>query len=153
MLCAFGLGVIAFSSGYRYNSVLFQTLNFDTIYELTILCGAIIGGGLAFFLYNRYPAKIFMGDVGSLMYGAFLGSVAVFLRYEMFYFIAGLLFVIEAMSSTLQVASWRLFGKRIFKMAPIHHHFEKMGWSERKIVWSFWGFSFVCLLIAFVSIL
>ena len=153
MLCAFGLGCLALSSGFGDKAFLFKTLNFDSVYELAILCSAVIGSGLGFLIYNRHPAKIFMGDVGSLMYGAFLGSTAVMLRYEVFFAIAGLLFVVESSSVILQVTSYKIFKKRIFKMAPIHHHFEKIGWSERKVVLSFWAFSFICLIIAVISII
>ncbi len=153
MICTIIFGIMAFISGYGDNINIISSINKDNLSELTILCSALVGSGIGLFLYNKNPAKIFMGDVGSLMYGSFLGCMAVFLRYEIFYGIAGLLFVIEACSVILQVASYKLFKKRIFKMAPIHHHFEKLGWSERKVVLSFWGFSVFCLLIALFGII
>lgn len=152
MLCALVLGIISIANGYGVQENYIFVMNYDNPSELAILCSAIIGTGLAFFIYNRHPAKIFMGDVGSLMYGAFLGYVAVILKYEIFYGIAGLIFIIEAVSVIMQVASYKIFKKRIFKMAPIHHHFEKCGWSERKVVLSFWAFSVICLLVAIFGI-
>lgn len=153
MICAFIFGIMAFVSGCGENIKIITLMNKDNLTELAVLCSSLIGSGIGFFIYNKNPAKIFMGDVGSLMYGSFLGCMAVFLRYEIFYGIAGLLFVIEASSTILQVASYKFLKRRIFKMAPIHHHFEKLGWSERKVVLSFWGFSIICLLIALLGII
>lgn len=150
MICAFVMGLISI---FASQDMIFVRANQDNLSQLSIICSAVIGSGFGFFLYNRHPAKIFMGDVGSLMYGSLLGCLAVMLGHEIFYAIAGLLFVIEASSSILQVASYKLFKKRIFKMAPIHHHFEKMGWSERKVVYVFWSFSVICMLIAILGII
>jgi phospho-N-acetylmuramoyl-pentapeptide-transferase len=106
--------------------------------ELTIFCGAMVGASLAFLWYNAHPADVFMGDVGSLALGGAIGTVAVMIKQEILLFFVGGVFVIEALSVIVQVASFRLRGRRIFKMAPIHHHFELSGWSESKIIVRFW---------------
>jgi phospho-N-acetylmuramoyl-pentapeptide-transferase len=106
--------------------------------ELTIFCGAIVGASLGFLWYNAHPAELFMGDVGSLALGGAIGVVAVIIKQEILLFFVGGVFVLEALSVILQVASYKLTGKRIFKMAPVHHHFELMGWSESKIIVRFW---------------
>lgn len=106
--------------------------------ELLIFCGAIVGAGLGFLWFNTYPAMVFMGDVGALALGAALGTVAVICRHEIVFFIMGGVFVMETVSVILQVASFKLTGKRIFKMAPIHHHFELKGWPEPRVIVRFW---------------
>ena len=106
--------------------------------ELTIFCGAMVGAALGFLWYNAHPADIFMGDVGSLSLGGAIGTVAVIIKQEILLFFIGGIFVIEALSVILQVASFKMTGKRIFRMAPIHHHFELVGWSESKIIVRFW---------------
>ncbi len=106
--------------------------------ELTVFCGALVGASLGFLWYNAHPADVFMGDVGSLSLGGTLGVVAVIIKQEVLLFFVGGIFVIEALSVILQVASFRFTGKRIFRMAPIHHHFELMGWSESKVIVRFW---------------
>ena len=106
--------------------------------ELAVFCGAIAGGGLGFLWFNTYPAQVFMGDVGALALGAALGTVAVITRHEIVFFIMGGIFVLETVSVILQVASFKLTGKRIFRMAPIHHHFELKGWPEPRVIVRFW---------------
>jgi phospho-N-acetylmuramoyl-pentapeptide-transferase len=106
--------------------------------ELAVFCGALIGAGLGFLWFNTYPAQVFMGDVGALALGAALGVVAVIVRHEIVLFIMGGLFVLETVSVILQVASYKLTGKRIFRMAPIHHHFELKGWPEPRVIVRFW---------------
>ena len=106
--------------------------------ELAIFCGALVGAGLGFLWYNAYPAEIFMGDVGALSLGGALGTVAVLVKQEILLAIVGGVFVAEALSVMLQVASFRLTGRRIFKMAPLHHHFELKGWPEPKVIVRFW---------------
>lgn len=123
-------------------------INFILI-SLMIVCSSF----LSFFIYNKHPAKIFMGDVGSLSIGAFLFYIAYLLKIEMFYAIMGMLFIIELASSTIQVSAHIFFNKSIFKMAPLHHHFEKCGISETHVVKSFWLFSFITSLIGFTLIL
>lgn len=106
--------------------------------ELVVFCGAMAGAGLGFLWFNTYPAQIFMGDVGALALGAALGTVAVIIRHEIVFFIMGGIFVLETVSVILQVASFKLTGKRIFRMAPIHHHFELKGWPEPRVIVRFW---------------
>ncbi|MDR2099072.1 MAG: phospho-N-acetylmuramoyl-pentapeptide-transferase [Rickettsiales bacterium] len=120
--------------------------------ELTVLIGAIIGAILGFLWFNAYPAKIFMGDVGSLAIGSMLGVASVITKNELLLLITGAIFAAEAISVMLQVASMKLRGKRIFKMAPIHHHFELLGWSEQTVVIRFWIISIILALIALSSI-
>lgn len=115
--------------------------------ELAILCGALIGAGMGFLWYNAPPAAVFMGDTGSLSMGAGLGAIAVAIKHELVLLIIGGLFVLETVSVIVQVASYKLTGKRIFAMAPLHHHFEKKGWSEPTIVIRFWIISVVLALI------
>ncbi len=116
--------------------------------ELTILCGALVGSGLGFLWFNTYPAQVFMGDVGSLALGATLGTVAVVTKQEFLLVIVGGIFVIEALSVIIQVVSYKIRRKRVFKMAPIHHHFELKGWAEPKIIVRFWIIGIILGLIA-----
>jgi phospho-N-acetylmuramoyl-pentapeptide-transferase len=116
--------------------------------HLTIFCGALIGGGLGFLWFNASPAQLFMGDVGSLALGGALGTMAVLIRQEFLLPIVGGIFVIEALSVMIQVASFKMTGKRVFLMAPIHHHYEKLGWPEQKIVVRFWIVSAILGLVA-----
>ena len=116
--------------------------------HLTIFCGALIGGGLGFLWFNASPAQLFMGDVGSLALGGALGTMAVLIRQEFLLPIVGGIFVVEALSVMIQVASFKMTGKRVFLMAPIHHHFEKLGWPEQKIVVRFWIVSAILGLVA-----
>ncbi len=116
--------------------------------ELTILCGAMVGSGLGFLWFNTYPAQIFMGDVGSLSLGAALGTVAVIAKQEFLLVIVGGIFVMEALSVIIQVISYQLRRKRVFRMAPIHHHFELKGWAEPKIIVRFWIIGIILGLIA-----
>ena len=106
--------------------------------EVTVFCGALVGASAGFLWWNAYPAEVFMGDVGSLALGGAIGTVAVLAKQELLLVVVGGLFVIEALSVILQVASFKLRGKRIFRMAPIHHHFELGGWAEPKIIVRFW---------------
>jgi phospho-N-acetylmuramoyl-pentapeptide-transferase len=117
--------------------------------ELTVFCGALMGASLAFLWYNAHPADLFMGDVGSLAIGGVIGLIAVSIKQEILLFSVGGIFVVEAVSVILQVASFRLTGKRIFRMAPLHHHFELAGWSESKIIVRFW---IVALIFALFSL-
>jgi phospho-N-acetylmuramoyl-pentapeptide-transferase len=114
--------------------------------ELTVLCTAIIGAGLAFLWFNAPPAAVFMGDTGSLALGGALGAIAVACRHEIVLGIVGGLFVLEAMSVIIQVIVYKRTGKRVFRMAPIHHHFEQLGWSEPTVVIRFWIVAFVLAL-------
>jgi phospho-N-acetylmuramoyl-pentapeptide-transferase len=116
--------------------------------ELTILCGAMVGSGLGFLWFNTYPAQVFMGDVGSLSLGAALGTIALITKQEFLLVIVGGIFVIEALSVIIQVISYQLRKKRVFRMAPIHHHFELKGWAEPKIIVRFWVIAIILGLIA-----
>ena len=116
--------------------------------ELTILCGALVGSGLGFLWFNTFPAQVFMGDVGSLALGAALGTISVITKQEFLLVIVGGIFVIEALSVIIQVASYRLRKRRVFRMAPIHHHFELKGWAEPKIIVRFWIIAIILGLIA-----
>jgi phospho-N-acetylmuramoyl-pentapeptide-transferase len=115
--------------------------------ELVIICAAIAGSGLAFLWFNAYPAEVFMGDVGALALGASLGTVAVIVRQEVVLFIMGGVFVVETLSVMLQVASFKLTGKRIFRMAPLHHHYELKGWKENQVVVRFWIITMMLVLV------
>ncbi len=106
--------------------------------ELAVFCAAIAGAGLAFLWFNAYPAEVFMGDVGALALGAALGMVAIVVRQEIVLFIMGGVFVVETLSVVIQVASFKLTGKRVFRMAPLHHHYELKGWKENQVVVRFW---------------
>jgi len=112
-----------------------------------VVCGALIGAGLGFLWFNAPPAQIFMGDTGSLALGGLIGTIAVAVKPEIVLMIIGGLFVLETLSVIVQVASFKLTGKRVFRMAPIHHHFEQLGWSESQVVVRFWIVAFVLALI------
>ena len=132
------LGVFAYVAGH---SVFSKYLGFPFIPgagEITVICGAMAGAGLAFLWFNAYPAEVFMGDVGALALGGTLGIIAVIVRQEIVLFIMGGVFVVETLSVILQVASFKLTGKRIFRMAPLHHHYELKGWKENQVVVRFW---------------
>jgi phospho-N-acetylmuramoyl-pentapeptide-transferase len=120
--------------------------------QLAIFCGALVGGGLGFLWFNTYPAQLFMGDVGALALGGALGAIAVVIRQEILLGVVGGVFVVETLSVMIQVASFKLTGRRVFRMAPIHHHFEKLGWAEQKIVVRFWIVSVVLALVALSSL-
>ena len=120
--------------------------------EVAIFCGAIAGAGLGFLWFNTYPAQVFMGDIGALSLGAALGVVAVVVRQELALFIMGGVFVVETVSVILQVTSYKLTGKRIFKMAPLHHHYELKGWPEPRVIVRFWIVTVILVLIGLASL-
>lgn len=120
--------------------------------ELAVFCGALAGAGLAFLWFNAYPAEVFMGDVGALALGAALGVVAVIVRQELVLFIMGGVFVVEAVSVMIQVISYKLTGKRVFRMAPLHHHFELKGWKETQVVVRFWIITMLLILIGLATL-
>jgi phospho-N-acetylmuramoyl-pentapeptide-transferase len=120
--------------------------------ELAVICGALIGAGLGFLWFNAPPAQVFMGDTGSLALGGMLGTIAVATKHEIVLAIVGGLFVLEAASVIIQVTSFKLTGKRVFKMAPIHHHFEQLGWTEPQIVIRFWIISVVLAMIGLATL-
>lgn len=132
------LGIIAYLTGHVEFADYLHIPYIDGSGELAVFCGALAGAGLGFLWFNTYPAQIFMGDVGALALGAALGTVAVITRHEIVLFIMGGIFVMETVSVILQVASFKLTGRRIFRMAPIHHHFELKGWPEPRVIVRFW---------------
>ena len=131
-------GALVYLSGHAQFARYLQVLYLPGTGELTVFCGALLGASLGFLWYNAYPAEVFMGDVGSLALGGSLGTLAVVTKHEIVLAVVGGIFVIETVSVVLQVASFKLTGNRIFKMAPIHHHFELKGWSEPKVIVRFW---------------
>ena len=131
-------GALVYISGNKNLAQYLQVLYLAGTGELTVFCGAMLGACLGFLWYNSYPADVFMGDVGSLSLGGSLGTLAVITKHEIVLAVVGGIFVIETLSVILQVASFKLTGKRIFKMAPIHHHFELKGWPEPKVIVRFW---------------
>jgi phospho-N-acetylmuramoyl-pentapeptide-transferase len=128
---------LAYVTGHRILAEYLLLVRFAPAGELTIFCGALVGASLGFLWYNSYPAEIFMGDVGSLALGGALGTVAILIKQELLLVIVGGVFVAEALSVIIQVASFRLTGQRVFRMAPLHHHFELVGWSEPKVITRF----------------
>src|SRR5262245_60017658 len=147
IIASLSFGFIAYLAG---NTVFADYLNIHYVAgtgELAVLCGSVIGAGLGFLWFNAPPASIFMGDTGSLALGGMLGTIAVATKHEIVLAVIGGLFVLEAVSVIVQVASFKLTGKRVFKMAPIHHHFEQKGWTEPQIVIRFWIISVVLALI------
>lgn len=152
MITAASLALIAYLVGTPNYAKEFALPEIDRARELALICATMVGAGLGFLWYNAPPAKVFMGDTGSLSIGAGLGVVAVMTRHEIVLGIIGGLFVIEALSVIIQVASFKLTGRRVFRMAPIHHHFEKMGWPESTVVVRFWIISVVLALIGLASL-
>jgi len=152
VMVAGGLGLIGYASG---NAIYSEYLNIPFLPgtgEMLVFCGALVGAGIGFLWYNTYPAQVFMGDVGSLALGAALGIVAVIIRHEYVLFIMGGVFVVETLSVIVQVLSYRLTGKRVFKMAPIHHHFELKGWPEPRVIVRFWIITFMLVLVGLVTL-
>ena len=146
------LGIIAYLAG---NVEFANYLNIPYIAgagELLVFCAALGGAGLGFLWFNTYPAQVFMGDVGALALGAALGVIAVIIRHEIVFFIMGGVFVMETMSVIIQVASYKLTGKRVFKMAPIHHHFELKGWPEPRIIVRFWIITVMLVLLGLATL-
>jgi len=152
MIASASFGLIAYLAGNAVFSEYLQIRYVAGTGELAVLCGAVLGAGLGFLWFNAPPASIFMGDTGSLALGGMLGAIAVAVKHEIVLAVIGGLFVLEAVSVIVQVASFKLTGKRIFKMAPIHHHFEQLGWTEPQIVIRFWIIS-VMLALAGLSTL
>ena len=126
--------ILAYVAGHAIVADYLNVTNVRGVGELTVACGGIVGAGLGFLWFNCHPAQIFMGDVGSLALGAAIGTVAVLIKQEILLILVGGLFVMEALSVIIQVISFRFYGKRVFKMAPLHHHFELLGWKESKII-------------------
>ncbi|MDD5349281.1 MAG: phospho-N-acetylmuramoyl-pentapeptide-transferase [Chthoniobacteraceae bacterium] len=135
---AFAYALIAYAAGNLKIAAYLQIPFYPQAGELTVLCMALLGAGMGFLWFNAYPARVFMGDTGSLAIGGVLGVVAICTKQELLLLVVGGIFVIEAMSVILQVASFKLTGKRIFRMSPIHHHFELLGWKENTVIVRFW---------------
>jgi phospho-N-acetylmuramoyl-pentapeptide-transferase len=138
LIASAALTALTYVSGHAVLSGYLLVQNIPGVADVTIFCGAMVGASLAFLWYNAHPAEVFMGDVGSLALGGAIGTVAVVIKQELLLLFVGGVFVIEAMSVMIQVASFKLRGKRVFRMAPLHHHFELMGWMESKVIIRFW---------------
>ncbi|MGH9544727.1 MAG: phospho-N-acetylmuramoyl-pentapeptide-transferase [Terriglobales bacterium] len=152
VIAAGALAVLTYVSGHATFASYLELQRMPLAGELTIFCGAMVGSAIGFLWYNAHPAEVFMGDVGSLALGGAIGTVAVMIKQELLLPFIGGIFVIEAVSVILQVASYKLRKKRIFKMAPLHHHFELLGWSESKIIVRFWIGSLVFALFALTTL-
>ncbi|MFQ5417716.1 MAG: phospho-N-acetylmuramoyl-pentapeptide-transferase [Myxococcota bacterium] len=144
--------ILAYASGHAVIADYLSIKYVSGAGHLAIFCGALIGGSLGFLWFNASPAQLFMGDVGSLALGGALGTIAVLIRQEFLLAVVGGIFVVETLSVIIQVASFKLTGKRVFLMAPIHHHFEQLGWAEQKIVVRFWIVSAILGLVALSSV-
>lgn len=152
ILVAAALGIFVYAGGNIKISAYLDIPYIEGVGELVIFCGAIFGAGLGFLWFNTYPAQVFMGDVGALSLGAALGVIAVIVRQELVLLIMGGVFVMEAVSVILQVGSYKLRGKRIFRMAPIHHHFELQGWAEPKVIVRFWIITIILVLVGLATL-
>ena len=146
------LGVFAYASGHFQFADYLGIPFVPGVGEVVIFCGALVGAGLGFLWFNAYPAQVFMGDVGALALGAALGVVAVVTRQEVVLFIMAGVFVVETLSVMLQVASYKLTGRRVFRMAPLHHHFELKGWPEPRVIVRFWIITVILVLIGLASL-
>ncbi len=145
-------GILVYISGHKGLAQYLQVLYLPGTGELTVFCGAMLGASVGFLWYNSYPADVFMGDVGSLGLGGSLGTIAVITKHEIVLALVGGIFVIETVSVVLQVISFKLTGKRIFKMAPIHHHFELKGWPEPKVIVRFWVVGIMLALLSLATL-
>ncbi|HEY6369895.1 MAG TPA: phospho-N-acetylmuramoyl-pentapeptide-transferase [Candidatus Sulfotelmatobacter sp.] len=152
VIAAGALTVLTYVSGHATFATYLELQRMPQVAELTIFCGAMVGSSIGFLWYNAHPAEVFMGDVGSLALGGAIGTVAVIIKQELLLPFIGGVFVIEAVSVILQVGSYKLRKKRIFKMAPLHHHFELLGWSESKIIVRFWIASLIFALFALTTL-
>jgi phospho-N-acetylmuramoyl-pentapeptide-transferase len=143
---------LAYVTGHAILADYLLLVRFPPAGEVTVFCGALVGASLGFLWYNSYPAEIFMGDVGSLALGAALGTVAILIKQELLLPIVGGVFVLEALSVIIQVTSFKLTGQRVFKMAPLHHHFELIGWSEPKVIARFLILAVICALFSLTTL-
>jgi phospho-N-acetylmuramoyl-pentapeptide-transferase len=146
------LGVFVYATGHVDFASYLKIPHIPGVGEVVVFCGALVGAGLGFLWFNTYPAQVFMGDVGALSLGAALGVVAVTARQELVLLIMGGVFVAETLSVMLQVASFKLTGKRIFRMAPLHHHFELQGWPEPRVIVRFWIATVILVLVGLASL-
>ncbi|MBB1126167.1 phospho-N-acetylmuramoyl-pentapeptide-transferase [Thiospirillum jenense] len=152
VLVAGGLGIMVYAAGHAEISQYLKIPYIQNVGEVGVFCATLVGAGLGFLWFNTYPAQVFMGDVGALALGAALGAVAVVAKQELVLFIMGGVFVLETLSVMLQVTSYRLTGKRIFRMAPLHHHYELKGWPEPRVIVRFWIVTVVLVLIGLASL-
>lgn len=152
VMVAGALALIAYLAGHSQFSQYLNIAYIPGAGELAVFCCALVGAGLGFLWFNTYPAQVFMGDVGALALGAALGVIAVIVRHEIVLFIMGGIFVLETVSVILQVASFKLTGRRIFRMAPIHHHFELKGWPEPRVIVRFWIITLVLVLVGLATL-
>jgi len=152
VMVAGALGMFAYLAGHSTFAGYLGIPYVAGVGELSIFCGALVGAGLGFLWFNTYPAMVFMGDIGALALGAALGVVAIYVRQELVLVIMGGIFVMETVSVILQVGSYKLTGKRIFRMAPIHHHFELKGWPEPRVIVRFWIITVVLVLVGLASL-
>ena len=152
IMVAGALALMAYVTGHSEFADYLHIPNIDGVGEVAIFCMALMGAGIGFLWFNTYPAMVFMGDVGALALGAALGVVAVMVRQEIVLIIMGGIFVIETLSVIIQVASFKLTGKRVFKMAPIHHHYELKGWPEPRVIVRFWIISLILVLVGLATL-
>ena len=152
VLVAGALGIFAYVTGHAGFSAYLGFPHIGGVGEVVVFCGAIVGAGLGFLWFNAYPAQVFMGDVGALALGAALGIVAVLVRQELVLLIMGGVFVMETLSVIIQVLSFKMTGRRVFRMAPLHHHFELKGWPEPRVIVRFWVLSVVFVLVGLATL-
>jgi len=152
VMVAGALGIIAYATGHARFSEYLGIPYVPGVGEMVVFCGAIVGAGLGFLWFNTHPAQVFMGDIGALALGAALGILAVVVRQEVVLMIMGGVFVVETLSVIMQVASYKLTGRRIFRMAPLHHHFELKGWPEPRVIVRFWIITVILVLIGLASL-
>jgi phospho-N-acetylmuramoyl-pentapeptide-transferase len=144
--------ILAYAAGNAIVADYLGLVNVKGVGELTVFCGALVGASLGFLWFNAHPAEVFMGDVGSMALGGALGTIALLIKQELLLIVVGGLFVVEALSVILQVGSFKIRGRRIFRMSPIHHHFELSGWSETKVVIRFWILAIVFSLVGLATL-
>jgi phospho-N-acetylmuramoyl-pentapeptide-transferase len=152
VMVAGALAIFAYAAGHARFAEYLSIPYVPGVGEVSVFCGAIVGSGLGFLWFNTYPAQVFMGDIGALALGAALGVVAVVVRQELVLFIMGGVFVMETVSVILQVSSFKLTGRRIFQMAPLHHHYELKGWPEPRVIVRFWIITFILVLVGLASL-
>lgn len=152
VMVAGALGIFAYVTGHIRFSAYLGFPFIQGVGEIVVICGAIVGAGLGFLWFNTYPAQVFMGDIGALALGAALGVIAILVRQELVLFIMGGVFVVETVSVMLQVASYKLTGKRLFRMAPLHHHFELKGWPEPRVIVRFWVITVILVLVGLATL-
>ena len=152
VMIAGALAIFAYLSGHIYFAGYLGIPYIPGVGEVAVFCGAMVGSGLGFLWFNTYPAQVFMGDIGALALGAALGVTAITVRQELVLFIMGGVFVMETVSVILQVGSYKLTGRRIFHMAPLHHHYELKGWPEPRVIVRFWIITVILVLIGLASL-